>query len=433
MKNKIKILMLLAFTAVMFASCDDDETNTIASFTFSPEDNIQAGDTVYFTNTSSDATSYEWNFGDGETSTEESPFHIYDEPGIYDVALVAINGSFSITVTQQVGVAVNYSYIINYGSFSGDKSSISAFDKYADEIQNGYYKTVNGVDMVSNVQYAYNFNNNIYLMGNNTDGISWVDSKTFEQTNNAITVDIVKPRYCVGQNDYLYVSCWGGDIWADQSVSYIAKVNLTTNTVEKKIALPGGPEGLAIANDKLYAALNYKDSVAVIDLGSEVISYIETPAVTSFFQKDNAGNLYVSLVSTYSNFSADAGIGYINTSTDELVATYKLDGVSSSYVDIMEPNTDFSKLYVMTSAYDANWNLSGAIAVFDVASGTFESNMLVEGVTGMNGVGYMDEQVFCFVSEAVTGNGKAVTYTESGTMVKEYETGIAPFMLLTAE
>lgn len=434
MKNKFKILMFLAVLAFAFTSCDDDDpANVVAGFIFAPENNLQVGDTVYFTNISSEAVSYEWTFGDSETSTEVEPFHVYSEPGIYDVILVASNGGVSETSSQQVNVAADLGYIINYGSFSGDKSTITAYDKYADEVTNGFYKEVNGVDLVSNVQYAYDFNGNIYLMGNNADGISWVDNKTFEQTNNAITTDIVKPRYCVGEGDYLYVSCWGGDIWTDQSLSYIAKVNLSTKAVEKKIALPGGPEGLAIANNKLYAALNYKDSVAVIDLGSEAVSYIETPAVTSFFQKDNSGNLYVSLVSTYSNFSTEAGIGYINTSNDELEATYKLDGVSSSYVDILEPNADFSKLYVMTSAYDANWNLSGAIAVFDVASGAFESNMIVEGVTGMNGVGFMNDQIFCFVSESTTSNGKAVTYQTDGTKVKEYETGISPFMLLTVD
>lgn len=435
MKTKFKNFMFVAFWTLALIACEDDQPNIIVNWTYSPEENIQVGDTIYFTNNSTADVSvtYEWNFGDGEISTEESPKHVYSEPGIYDVLLELIYEDSSGGYSQQIEVAVDYSYIVNYGSYSGDKGTISAYNKYTDEMTNGFYKAINGVDLISNVQYAYQFNDKVYMLGNNADQLFWVDSRTFEQTENAINTDIVKPRYCAGKDDYLYVSCWGGDIWADESLSYIAKVNLSTNSVEKKIALPGGPEGLAIANDKLYAALNYKDSVAVISLNDETVAYIETPAVTSYFVKDDNNNLYVSLISTYSDFSASTGLGYINTSNDQIEAIYQLDGVSTSYVNILSPNADLSKLYVMTSAYDANWNLSGAIAVFDVASKSFDSNMLLEGVSGLNGIGYDDDKVYCFVAESVTGNGKAISYSTEGTKLNEYETGIAPFMLLTAK
>ncbi len=325
------------------------------------------------------------------------------------------------------------SYIINYGSYSGDKSTVTSFSKETLVAITDYYKNANGVAMVSNVQHAFNFNNKIYFLGNSADQVFWVDAVTFKQTGNAITKDIVKPRFGVGFGNYLFVSCWGGDIWADENTSYIAKINLTTKTVEKKIHLAGGPEGLAIARDKLYAALNYKDSVAVIDLKSEAVSYIQTPAVTSYFVEDRNDNLYVSLVSTFSDYSEKTGIGFINTATNKLDAIYDLAGVSTSYVNILAPNNDFSKLYVMTSAYDANWNLTGAVATFDVASKTFEPKKFVDGIAGLNGIAYYNDNVFCFVAETVTGNGKTKTYAADGKYLNDFETGIAPFMLLTAE
>jgi len=235
----------------------------------------------------------------------------------------------------------------------------------------------------------------------------------------------------IAQGTYIIALDERGPIWATQQLA--SKLAHWMQEYPKVALLIGGPEGLAIAHNKLYAALNYKDSVATISLNDETVSYIETPAVTSYFVKDNNDNLYVSLISTYSDFSSSTGLGYINTSNDQLEATYQLDGVSTSYVNILSPNADFSKLYVMTSAYDANWNLSGAIAVFDVASKSFDSNMLLEGVYGLNGIGYEDDKVFSFVAESVTGNGKAITYSTDGAKQKEYETGIAPFMLLTTD
>ncbi|WP_372649632.1 PKD domain-containing protein [Draconibacterium sp.] len=434
MKKQFKILTFLAVLAFAFTACDDNDSASVtAGFTYAPEENIQAGDTVFFTNTSSEAVSYEWSFGDNATSTEANPLHIYTEPGIYDVTLIAVNGELSNTITHQVNVAADLGFIINYGSYSGDKSTITAYNKYTDEVVNEYYTSVNGVSMVSNVQYAYNYNGNIYMMGNNSDQVFWVNSKTFEQTSNAISEGIVKPRYCVGNDDYLYVSCWGGDIWNDESLSYIAKIDLSSNTVESTIALPGGPEGLEIANNKLFAALNYKDSVAVIDLNTEAVSYIETPAVSSYFLKDANENLYVSFVSTYSDYSESTGLGYINTDTNELVDTYVFPGVSTSYVNLLVSNNDFSKLYLMTSAYDANYNLSGAVVVFDVETKSFDANNLIENVAGINGLAYYNDKLFTFVSESASGNGKVVTYSPDGTQLSEYTTGISPFMLLTVE
>lgn len=324
-------------------------------------------------------------------------------------------------------------YIINYGSYSGAKSSISVIDNLSDSVINYQYLKANNVEIVSNVQYAYNFNNKIYLMGNNADQVFYINNETLVQNEDGITTNIIKPRACAGQGNYLYVSCWGGDIWVDNSISYIAKINVSTNTVEKTIALPGGPEGLAIANDKLYAALNYKDSVAVIDLNTEAISYIITPAVSTYFEQDNQGNLYVSLVSSFSMPSDVTGLGYINTKTDELEGVFGLAGISSGYVDVMAPNTDFSKLYVMTSAYDAEWNLTGAIASFDVANKSFDSEMIIDGISSLNGVGFDGTNILCFIADGVTGNGYVRSYSSSGTFIKENETGIAPFMMLTVD
>ncbi len=58
---------------------------------------------VKFTNQSAkESTRYEWNFGDGESSIEENPLHIYASPGTYKVALTAYNGDQSVTYEQNI-------------------------------------------------------------------------------------------------------------------------------------------------------------------------------------------------------------------------------------------------------------------------------------------------------------------------------------------
>jgi len=61
-----------------------------------------AGLTATFTNTSSGATTYAWDFGDGGSSTDENPSHTYGADGTYSVTLTASDGSDSGTATKDV-------------------------------------------------------------------------------------------------------------------------------------------------------------------------------------------------------------------------------------------------------------------------------------------------------------------------------------------
>lgn len=49
--------------------------------------------TVTFDNQSINSNEYLWDFGDGTSSTEASPEHLYPGPGIYDVTLIAIDSN----------------------------------------------------------------------------------------------------------------------------------------------------------------------------------------------------------------------------------------------------------------------------------------------------------------------------------------------------
>ena len=68
-----------------------------AGFTFTTD-----GYVATFTNTSTAATSYTWDFGDGQTSTEANPVHTFAGDGAYDVILKADGPTGSDTETHTV-------------------------------------------------------------------------------------------------------------------------------------------------------------------------------------------------------------------------------------------------------------------------------------------------------------------------------------------
>jgi PKD repeat protein len=63
--------------------------------------------TVVFTNTSTGGTSYAWDFGDGNSSTEENPSHTYAANGEYTVTLSVTNGCGTVTSTETITVMVS--------------------------------------------------------------------------------------------------------------------------------------------------------------------------------------------------------------------------------------------------------------------------------------------------------------------------------------
>ena len=61
--------------------------------------------TVKFTDTSIGATSWSWVFGDGATSTDQNPQHIYSNPGSFTVTLTVSNAGGTSSKNTQIVVA----------------------------------------------------------------------------------------------------------------------------------------------------------------------------------------------------------------------------------------------------------------------------------------------------------------------------------------
>lgn len=104
------------FTMVDANGCTNSVTYTdyvcvtappVASFGYSPSTEITISNTsVSFLNNSLNATSYNWDFGDGNTSTDENPNNTYpdEDAGVYTVELIAHNSGCSDTAYAVVTV-----------------------------------------------------------------------------------------------------------------------------------------------------------------------------------------------------------------------------------------------------------------------------------------------------------------------------------------
>ena len=102
MINKRIIRSLVWVLCLLTVSCKDKEVE----FTFSPE-TPRAGESVSFTNQTSEGEKWEWSFGDGTSSSSKNPSKIYKRSGTYTVILT-VDGknsrrcSHSVTVIDTV-------------------------------------------------------------------------------------------------------------------------------------------------------------------------------------------------------------------------------------------------------------------------------------------------------------------------------------------
>ncbi|MFH0867085.1 MAG: gliding motility-associated C-terminal domain-containing protein [Bacteroidota bacterium] len=99
----------------------------IAGFQVMQSDTSQlfSYDLTHFVDTSILAAQWYWDFGDGMTSTQESPYHVYDKPGIYTVCLSIVSpdnctDSACTTIEVEEGMIVPNVFTPNGDGFNDD-------------------------------------------------------------------------------------------------------------------------------------------------------------------------------------------------------------------------------------------------------------------------------------------------------------------------
>ena len=101
----MKKYLALFFLFALIWSCDDDDSDFLeACFTYQFSDTTEGQ--IHFTNCSENASTYLWEFGDGETSTEKNPVHTFSSSSPYFVKLTAQKGHLKDTFSATIGLAI---------------------------------------------------------------------------------------------------------------------------------------------------------------------------------------------------------------------------------------------------------------------------------------------------------------------------------------
>lgn len=124
--KQLYLLNLLIIISLFLTSCkkDDPAPLPVASFQ-TDKNNVFVNFSISFTNHSTNATSYHWNFGDGTVSTLENPTHSYSKGGTYAVLLTASGKGGTDTISQNITIlpSISGSWLQRF-SFNFDPATI---------------------------------------------------------------------------------------------------------------------------------------------------------------------------------------------------------------------------------------------------------------------------------------------------------------------
>lgn len=181
-----KYLFIVTIAVLSVAACKKDTPVAVAGFTTS-HSGYYLTQSVSFTNTSTNAKTYSWDFGDNATSTVQSPTHTYTQPGNYTIRLITdgtslatkmlkiYDGTASYQVQNQTGIS------LDMVSFAAD-----ADQNVIDFIDNGTIATNSTADTVYTNDLA------IYVGGTLPNDSTFVTATPFTMqqfSNNVLTID----------------------------------------------------------------------------------------------------------------------------------------------------------------------------------------------------------------------------------------------------
>lgn len=313
------------------------------------------------------------------------------------------------------------------GSWNGNNTSITTYDTKTKKTTDWAFLKANNKQLGDTGNDMQEYNGRLFIVMNNSGYIAVVNPNTMKLIKRIPTLDENgknrQPRYIAFHNNFAYVSCFDG---------YVLKINLNTLAQTDCTQVGRNPEGIVIANGKLYVAnsggldydkpIGYDKTVSVVDLATfKEVKKIEVGLNPYKILNYNDTYLYVNTRGDYSP-EHPYDLSKIDLATDEVVKHYNLPVLNMTIVE--------NQLYFYSFDYTANKagygeiDLTTDMAVFDtpLQTGIAKHIKIPYDMT------YDKEHDVFFVSDAIdhTTSGKYIGFDNNGNPVVQFNTGISP-------
>ncbi len=245
------------------------------------------------------------------------------------------------------GASANYVgfYLLNEGNMGSNKSTLDFFDFTTGSYQRNIYAEKNPSvpkelgDVGNDLQI---YGNRLYAVINASNKIEVMNARTVKRIGQ---IDIPNCRYIAFHQQYAYATSYAGPIEINPDYTqrgFVAKIDTATLEIVDKCVVGFQPDGLAIANGKIYVANSggymgagnmekYEKTVSVIDLATFTEEKrIEVDYNLHRVTADKRGNIWVSSRGNHGNYPSqlfliDSQEGTVTDTLNVPVSNFWLD------------------------------------------------------------------------------------------------------------
>lgn len=214
-------------------------------------------------------------------------------------------------------------YILSEGLFNMNNSTLSYLDFGNNTIENDYFTLRNNRGLGDTANDMKRYGSKLWIVVNVSSQVEVLDIKSGISIRRIPFFDEEgksrQPRFITFHGSKAYVCSFDGTV---------ARIDTTSMKIEALAVCGRNPDGIAVANGKLYVSNSggldipdYDNTVSVVDLNSFSETKKITVGLNPFkIEADSEGDLYV--VSRGNNGNKKASFSRINSQTDEVKQTF---------------------------------------------------------------------------------------------------------------
>lgn len=258
-------------------------------------------------------------------------------------------------------------FVLNEGVWQMNNSGISFYNLEDGTVVSDLFLQQNNRGLGDTGSDLKRYGDQLYCVVNVSERLEIMDFKSGKSIA-AISLAGRQPRRLAFHDGYAYLTCFNGEV---------LKIDTVTHTIAATAQAGANPDGICVANGKLYVANsgglnypNYANSVTVFDLQSfSAIKEITVVCNPCRLVAHHSGKIFLISAGNYADISAT--VQCIDSQTDEVIKDFNTPAAGFA--------TDDTKLYLYNYDYSTS---SAQFKVVDIASlSVINDNFITDGTT----------------------------------------------------
>ncbi len=313
--------------------------------------------------------------------------------------------------------------VINEGNFLSADGSLSTYNTTTGEVKLGAFTSANGFPFAATIQNGVAYNGNYYFVTNSADKVEVLNQETLSSTATIKPTfsdpdALVNPYMIAAVGEKAYVSNWGkfnSSTFVFEN-SFVAVLDLTSNTITGKLDWAVKPQGMIAAAGKVFVADNGSNTISVIDPTDDQVSTtitVESGPDKMILDKNN--KIWV--------ICNSGNLVRINPGDNTVEATIP-DIKIAGYNEKMVINSAGDMIYYL---HAAPWpSKAKEIYAISIDASAAPSTPIISG-ENFYGLGISPaNKIYVTDANGFLGNGTVVRYEADGTKIDEFECGRGP-------